>query len=189
MIEVETKRSLGEQDVKLLKDNLLDAGYKSVKSEQEVDIYYTRPDINFMETVECLRIRSRNSFAEMTYKPPTKNKKDRGAITAKRETNVELANIEQVVSARFLLENIGMIELAVVDKKRQTYIDKEHPCLTIALDTINGLGSFVEVEVISEDEHKAAELVARTEKKLNIHELPIVLKPYRDLVMELHENI
>ncbi|MEV6138898.1 CYTH domain-containing protein [Nocardia sp. NPDC051990] len=36
----------------------------------EVDTYYSRPDVDYMKTVERLRIRHRDGFAEITYKPP-----------------------------------------------------------------------------------------------------------------------
>ncbi|WP_457915745.1 CYTH domain-containing protein [Candidatus Minimicrobia naudis] len=46
-------------------------GFELKSNLREIDTYYSRPDVDFMQTVECLRIRQRDSFAEVTYKPAT----------------------------------------------------------------------------------------------------------------------
>lgn len=70
LLEIERKRQL-TGDAKELIKRLQDLGFELKSSCHEIDTYYSRPDVDFMKTVECLRIRQRDSFAEVTYKPAT----------------------------------------------------------------------------------------------------------------------
>ena len=66
LIEVERKRIFtGSVDtfIAMLKAH----GFAQTGQLHENDTYYSRPDVNFMQTVECLRVRERDGFAEMTY--------------------------------------------------------------------------------------------------------------------------
>lgn len=61
-------------------------------SSVEVDTYDSQPDIDFMATVECLRVRRRDGFAEVTDKPPSTAATHSAVdVIAKPETNVVLA--------------------------------------------------------------------------------------------------
>ncbi|MGH3869840.1 MAG: hypothetical protein ACRDQ4_27815 [Pseudonocardiaceae bacterium] len=44
-------------------------GYRAYGCFVEVDTYYSRPEVDYLDTVECLRVRQRDGFAEITYKP------------------------------------------------------------------------------------------------------------------------
>ncbi|EID55510.1 hypothetical protein [Saccharomonospora xinjiangensis] len=61
-IEVERKRAL--TDATVLTARLLKGGYRDAGASIEVDTYYSRPDRDFLSTVECLRGRQRAGFAE-----------------------------------------------------------------------------------------------------------------------------
>ncbi|GAA1268580.1 hypothetical protein GCM10009646_65020 [Streptomyces aureus] len=81
--------------------------------------------------MECLRIRRRGDFAEITYKPastPTTHAAD--DVVSKVETNVILREGEQAPTAERLLTSIGMCELVRVEKTRTTY---RHPEMTAAM--------------------------------------------------------
>lgn len=70
LLEIERKRQLTGNIEELIR-RLQNIGFKSKSNLREIDTYYSRPDVDFMQTVECLRIRQRDSFAEVTYKPAT----------------------------------------------------------------------------------------------------------------------
>ena len=70
LLEIERKRQL-TGDAKELIKQLRDLGFELQSNLREIDTYYSRPDVDFMQTVECLRIRQRDGFAEVTYKPAT----------------------------------------------------------------------------------------------------------------------
>lgn len=181
-IEVERKRELpdgGETLVRMLER----LGWKPQSPVTEMDTYYSRPDVDYMETVECLRVRQRGDFAEVTYKPPsTAATHSTDSVISKPETNVRLAP-GQVGHAAQLLECIGMRRLVRVEKHRTSYRHRLHPGATVSIDTVIGVGVFVETEVISADAGAAARIVGELETQLGISHCPVVDLPYRDLAM------
>ena len=64
-----------------------------------------------MQTVECLRIRQRDGFAEMTYKPATTAATHTANdVIIKPETNLPIQP-EDAAVAKQLLANLGMVQL------------------------------------------------------------------------------
>lgn len=182
MIEVERKRELADADA--LRVLLADAGFREGEPTVEIDVYYSRPDVDFLATVECLRVRQRDGFAEVTYKPPSNtDTHSASGVIAKRETNVVLAGPEQAVTATALLRMLGMVELCRVEKIRTSFTHPEHAGVTVAIDVIAGVGAFVEVEVMATDPRAAAALLGQVERQLRLTECPVVDLPYRDLVL------
>ena len=183
MIEVERKRELAG-GVEAVTTRLAQFGYHRCGTNIEIDTYYSRPDRDFMATVECLRVRERDGFSEITYKPPsTTNTHSAGHIIAKLETNVILSSAEQTPAANTLLDILGMVRLCQVEKTRTTFQHPAQPAITVALDQITDVGAFVETEVISLDAAKASLLLDETEQHLGLADYPVVKLPYRDLVL------
>ncbi|MGW1740585.1 class IV adenylate cyclase [Nocardia sp. NPDC001965] len=182
LIEVERKRELADSET--LSRRLTELGYCEISSLTEVDTYYSRPDVDYMETVECLRVRQRDGSAEITYKPPssTATHSDHGVI-AKQETNVQLAGPGEVGAANALLTAVGMIELVRVEKARTTYRHPDHHDTVVSIDLVAGVGAFVETEVLATDSDGAAAHLEDIEREIGISANPIVRLPYRDLVM------
>lgn len=182
MIEVERKREL--HDVVALKDRLAGAGYRTAGSSVEIDTYYSRPDVDFMTTVECLRIRQRDGFAEITYKPAsTATTHSAADVIAKPETNVVLAGPEQTVAAHTLLDVLGMVRLCRVRKARETFRHPGRAEVTVVVDHVTGVGAFVETEVMATETAAAATLLGQVEQQLRLDGCPVVRLPYRDLVL------
>lgn len=182
LTEVERKRSLTSSDRDDLVELLGKRGYRHRTSHTETDTYYSRPDVDFMETVECLRVRERDGFAEITYKPGSTSGNTVDGVISKVETNARLAGPGEAESANQLLVMLGMKRLATVQKHRVEYAS--HPAVTVAIDTVNCVGSFVEVEVMTADPAAANTLLATVEEELEITDLAVVDLPYRDLVMQ-----
>ncbi|MCP2259841.1 adenylate cyclase, class 2 [Streptoalloteichus tenebrarius] len=181
VIEVERKRELA--DPAGVTARLVAAGYHESGTSVEVDTYYSRPDRDFLATVECLRVRRRDGFAEITYKPAsTKDTHSAADIIAKRETNVVLA--EQATAANTLLDTLGMVRLCQVDKTRTTYRHPDNETITVVIDLIVGVGAFVEVEVMADDLAEATSRLAEVERQLDLADRPVVRLPYRDLVLQ-----
>ncbi|TLF55005.1 class IV adenylate cyclase [Nocardia cyriacigeorgica] len=182
LIEVERKRELADSEA--LRCRLAELGYREISSLTEVDTYYSRPDVDYMETVECLRVRQRGGSAEITYKPPsnTATHSEHGVI-AKRETNVQLADPDQAGAANALLNAIGMVELVRVEKARTTYRRPGHDDTTISIDIVAGVGAFAETEILTINSEDAATQLEGIEQAIGVSTYPIVRLPYRDLVM------
>lgn len=182
LVEVERKREVS--DPAALHGRIADLGYVPAGSAVEMDTYYSRPDVDFMATVECLRVRQLDGFAEVTYKPATTTGTPRNGVTAKVETNVLLRGDDQADAANRLLSAVGMVELAVVEKHRTMWHPVGSDNVTVALDQVAGVGVFVEVEVMTRAASLAASLLEAVEDELGITDLPVVSLPYRDLVMQ-----
>ncbi|WP_218157393.1 CYTH domain-containing protein [Saccharopolyspora shandongensis] len=120
----------------------------------------------------------------MTYKPASNAATHSTAdIITKPETNVSIG-ADQAKQAKQLLAAIGMVQLARVAKTRIALRHPHHDTVTVAIDTIAGVGSFVETEVLTDDAAGIDELLEETEHLCGFHQLPVVHLPYRDLVMQ-----
>ena len=183
LIEVERKRIFtGSVDTFIT--TLKTHGFAQTSQLHENDTYYSRSDVDFMQTVECLRVRERDGFAEVTYKPATSQatSTNDGAIM-KPETNLSIAP-NSAATAKQLLANLGMIELVTVTKFRRTFISATYPSTVIAIDEIANVGTFIETEVTLADKAAALQTVDKLERLLDIDTLPLATKPYRDMCMK-----
>ena len=109
----------------------------------ERDVYYNAPDRDFGITDEALRVRYSGGTSTVTYK----GAKIKGvAIKAREElsTRVESGEVFELI-----LSNLGYTRTAGVTKWREYYGFQGS---SVALDEVEGLGSFIEIEIISGDE-------------------------------------
>ena len=184
LLEIERKRQL-TGDAKELIKQLQDLGFKPKSSRHEIDTYYSRPDVDFMQTVECLRVRQRDGFAEVTYKPATTAATHtENDVIIKPETNLPIQPGDAAI-AKQLLANLGMVRLVEVNKYRRSFQSSDFPQATVAIDEIKNTGTFVEVEVLSDDETSALAMISDIETKLGLDSAAVVTRPYRDICMGL----
>ncbi|GAA1095848.1 class IV adenylate cyclase [Nocardiopsis metallicus] len=188
LIEIERKRALESRE--FLEQRLEQSGFVAIGPTVEVDTYYSRPDVDFLVTVECLRVREQDGGCEVTYKPASDSTTHSTAgVIAKQETNVALADTAQIAHAHALLEALGMVRLARVEKSRTYYRDSGQPGLSVVVDTVTGLGSFVETEIVSEgSQQEAVRQLEETERLLELGSHPVVSSPYRDLLLSVLAN-
>lgn len=116
----------------------------------ERDEYWGHPARDFGETDEALRLRVTTaddgggwSRAELTYKGA---RVDAQTKTRPEET-LEVA-VDQLESLRRILGFLGFRPFANITKERREFI---HEGLTVCLDNVEGVGCFVEVELISDE--------------------------------------
>ena len=186
VIEVERKREL--TDAAALKARLVEADYLDAGTRVETDTYYSRPDIDFLSTVECLRVRQRDGLAEITYKPAsTVDTHSAADIIAKPETNVVLAGPDQATTANTLLAVLGMVRLCRVEKSRTTFRHPDRDDITVVIDLVTGVGAFAETEVLAADPDVAATLLDQVERQLGLAACAVVRLPYRDLVLQYQQ--
>lgn len=182
--EIERKRKfLG--DLKAFIAQLDSQGFSLASETTEIDTYYSRPDVDFMQTVECLRVRQRDDFTEITYKPPTDQRTHtEDGIIVKPETNLPVSPGNAAV-AKQLLANLGMVKLVEVNKFRRIFKCDGEPGLTITIDEISGAGVFVETEIISEDKESALQRIEDIEVRIGVQDFEIITRPYRDICMDI----
>ena len=184
LLEIERKRQLTDDAKELIKQ-LRELGFELQSNLHEIDTYYSRPDVDFMQTVECLRIRQRDGFAEVTYKPATTTATHtKNDVIIKPETNLPIQP-EDAATARQLLANLGMVQLVEVNKYRRSFQSSDFPQATVAIDEIKDAGTFVEVEVLSDDETSSLAMISDIETKLGLDSAEVVTQPYRDICMGL----
>ena len=187
LLEIERKRQL-TGNIEELIGRLQNIGFELKSNLREIDTYYSRPDVDFMQTVECLRIRQCDSFAEVTYKPATTAATHtENNVIIKPETNLPIQP-EDAATAKQLLANLGMTQLVEVNKYRRSFQSSDFPQATVAIDEIKGAGTFVEVEVLSDDETSALIMISEIETKLGLDPMEIVTRPYRDICMGYYED-
>lgn len=181
--EIERKRKfVGNLEAFIVQLN--SRGFSLASETTEIDTYYSRPDVDFMQTVECLRVRQRDDFTEITYKPPTDQRTHtEDGVIVKPETNLPV-NPENTAVAKQLLANLGMVKLVEVNKFRRIFKCDDEPGLTIAIDEISGAGVFIETEIISEDKKSALRRIEDIEARIGVQEFEIIARPYRDICMD-----
>ena len=188
LLEIERKRQLTSDAEELFKQ-LRELGFELQSNLREIDTYYSRPDVDFMQTVECLRIRQRDGFAEVTYKPATTAATHtKNNVIIKPETNLPIQPGD-AATAKQLLANLGMVQLVEVNKYRRSFQSSDFPQATVAIDEIKNTGMFVEVEVLSGDETSALAMISEIEVKLGLESAEVVTRPYRDICINLKLHV
>ncbi|GBE17976.1 CYTH domain protein [archaeon BMS3Abin16] len=135
MLEIEVKARI--DSIPAVEARILELGGEFRKEVIEVDVYYNHPNRDFAETDEAIRLRRVEDMVFLTYKGP---KIDRHTKT-REEFNLKVDSWDNSTS---ILRALGFTEVMPV-KKRRRYLRLEE--FEIMLDYLEGLGSFIEVEM------------------------------------------
>jgi adenylate cyclase class 2 len=148
-------------------------GAKKISEMTLEDVYFAHPSREFGKTDEAVRLRKKEDGTELTYKGP---RMKTGGPKAREEITVK---VDDSLSAQRILERLGFKEIHVIVKKRSAYqLDK----LRVDVDVVEGLGEFVEVEVLTESVERAASLVEMARAELGLTKLEP--KTYLELLIE-----
>ena len=149
-IEVEQKYRI--EDASAVLEVLTRIGAQSQHVVHQTDMYYAHPNRDFAATDEALRIRRVGESNFITYKGPKLD------ATTKTRREIELPLASGASSAAGfdeLLEALSFRRVAEVSKIRQIYhLEREGVNVEISLDQVSGVGSFVEIEIIVDDDAK-----------------------------------
>ena len=158
MFEVEIKVRIS--DIKAIRDVIQSSGGVFSETLIEKDQYYNAPHRDFKKTDEALRIRETDNETVLTYKGP---KETIQGSKVRSETNLL---VNSAKSADTMLLSLGFFRVAVVTKKREYW---KYQDFSIALDEVEGLGSFIEIELISDTNlADVANRIDRFSKELGI---------------------
>lgn len=117
---------------------------------EELDLYFAHPVRDFVESDEALRIRRKGIKTLITYKGPKIDQ------TTKTRQEIELPLGEQAGTPerwRELLEVLGFEAVAEVRKqRRKADIAWRGDAVTLTLDDVDRVGTFVELEIVSDEE-------------------------------------
>jgi adenylate cyclase, class 2 len=138
MIEVEVKVRADHSKVRSI---LKKIGAIKIGVENQSDTYFAAPHRDFAKTDEALRIRSLDGQAVLTYKGPK--------LDAVSKTREELETPVDEATTTEILHALGFREAGGVRKIREIFRAGE---ITVCLDAVDGLGEFLEVEIVAENE-------------------------------------
>ena len=154
VIEVETKIEV--PDLTKIAARLRSLGAVYLGGTAQHDTYLNAPHRDYAETDEALRVRETNSGTEITYKGP---KQQASGSKARSEITLSVASAEDAIR---LLSATGFRVSAVVKKDREEY---SYCDTTIALDRVEGLGTYIEIEVLTNEDIAAANTTIESVKK------------------------
>lgn len=173
VLEVESKyRSPSNEKVE---SALARLGAKKISSTEMEDVYFSHPSRDFGKSDESLRLRKAEGRAELSYKGPrmhTEFAKAREEITVK---------VDDALAAQRIVERLGFKEFCLIRKRRNSYLlDK----LRVDVDDVEGLGEFVELEVLTESPEIAAGLLEVARKELELQKQEP--KTYLEMLVAKH---
>ena len=173
MIEVEVK-ARAPQD---MAERITALGATLLAVENHHDLYFNSPHRDFKESDEALRIRIKEEGARLTYKGPKLDQTTKSRL----ERTVKIDDPQQMEQ---ILSSLGFVLSAQVRKQRRKY---SYEGVVLALDDVEGLGRFMEVEAegegdYEEQRHKVLSILSR----LGLHES--IRSSYLELLEEKKKN-
>lgn len=172
MLEIELKVAV--PDLNMVRTRLNEQNAVLIGRVHEHDIYYNAPHRDFGRTDEAIRVRYTNDHAVITYKGA---KIKTFGLKAREELNT---GVESGAVFETILSRLGFLKSAEVNKWRENY---RYNNAMISLDTVDELGTFVEIEVIAESEDSDAAIqIEKISKEIGVHGEPI-LASYLELLL------
>lgn len=180
-VTLEIEQKFRVVDRAALKETLVAAGAVFESTVEQSDTYFAHPAKDFAVTGEAFRIRTADEANFVTYKGP----KRQHAVKTRREIELPLAGgKESATQWAELLTLLGFRAVATVRKRREEgHVDWQAREVTIALDTVDGLGEFCEIELCVDEQETttAQELIQSLAAKLGLTD--IELRSYLSLVL------
>jgi adenylate cyclase, class 2 len=170
MLEIEIKAYCDDHNDVVEKIKSL--GGKLVKIVEDKDIYYKHPSRDFVETDEAFRIRIEDNITLLTYKGPK--------IGGRSKTRFERELVFNGLDAmKEILDKLGFTIAGEVNKVRTYYSVKD---IEICLDSVDGLGDFVELEIKGDDRVESEKILFDTANILGLTRFE--RKSYLELALE-----
>ncbi len=148
MLEVEMKFPVA--DFAPVERQLRAWGAKALAGREEVDHYLNAPDRDFAQTDEALRVRCVGEVNFVTYKGPKRD------AQTKTRTEIEVPLGQgQETAQQFLqlLQHLGYRFVAAVRKQRTILgLERGGFAVEACLDEVEGVGTFVELEIQAAEE-------------------------------------
>jgi adenylate cyclase class 2 len=145
--EVEQKFPVA--DLSAVAERIMALGAKLSPPQEEVDLYFAHPSVDFAKTDEALRLRRKGARNFITYKGPKLD------ATTKTRREIELGlepGRAAMDSWAALLAALGFTPVAEVRKtRRKAHVPWQGREVEASLDTVERLGTFVELELIAAD--------------------------------------
>ncbi len=154
MLEVEAKVELLSPGA--LRDRLREAKAVAGDVEEHEDVFFTHPSRDLAAAGEAFRLRVCNGRMHLTYKGPKRGQ----GVKVREEHEVDVAE-----DPRPMLAGLGFHPAVTLRKTREPWTLGD---VHVTIDTLEGLGTFAEVEVLADDEAHATEMVESVLKGLGL---------------------
>jgi pantoate--beta-alanine ligase len=169
MLEIEQKYACAE--FTSLEQRLAHLGAGPEEAHTEADAYFNAPDRDFVQTGEVFRLRRIGQANLFTYKGPRLP----GAVKMRPELEIALGSgDEQAGQLTALLKSLGFRYVATVTKRRRSFpLKKGEWQLHVCLDSVEGVGSFAEVEILAppEQAEQAQQVISQVADELGLHQV------------------
>jgi adenylate cyclase, class 2 len=173
MLEIELKVRIPSLDP--VREQLTAGNARFCGRVHEHDIYYNAPHRDFAVTDEAVRVRYTDDHAVVTYKGP---KIKKFGLKAREELNFAVESGEVFET---MLVRLGFTRTTEVNKWRETY---KMGTASISLDIVDDLGTFAEIEVITENEtDNPTALIEKLAKEIGADGEPI-LESYLEMILD-----
>lgn len=114
------------------------------------DTYFNHPARDFAETDEAFRIRSIGDDNRLTYKGPLLDKQTKTRQECEVGCEAGEVGLEKL---RQMLVALGFREVHTVVKQRTPFhLDWQGLAVEVTIDNVEGLGTFVELETIADED-------------------------------------
>jgi adenylate cyclase class 2 len=166
--EVEQKFKV--PDLTAIAERLIALGAKPGEPQLQVDQYFNHPARDFGQTDEALRIRRVGENNYLTYKGPKLDATTKTRREIEAPIGVGESTAEQFAE---LLELLGFRRVAEVRKRRRhATLVRSDRTIEIVLDDVEHVGSFVELECVTDETHMEAakEAIASLANELGLRE-------------------
>ncbi len=137
--EIEAKLKVDSFDS--VNKRLVECGADFIERRIQSDDYFDTPDRRLIESHSGLRIRRQKTEDGEKCWMTWKGNPQPGPFKHKAELEVELGNGCQLIDQ--ILNGLGFVSTLTVEKKRQLW---QLAGCEVSLDTVEGLGNFVEIE-------------------------------------------
>lgn len=180
MIEIERKFRLTTAQLQNIKQKLEDR-FGVLPTVHQVDkVFLLGIDSfkNFTKGMPVVRLRTEGQHTKLTYKRAINDSGD----SVEHELGIDSS---QTMEAILLETDFRAVTTVIKDR-----IEFTGHGLTYALDTVKGLGSFIEIEVVAEDSSRLAEIeeeIMSAAIKLGLDESDIEEKKYDQLIAALNK--
>jgi adenylate cyclase, class 2 len=159
LLEIEIKSYCDDHSAVIRR--LLDRGARKKGTSLERDLYLNHPARDFKSTDEALRLRQSGGRVIMTYKGPKL-----GTLAKTRvEKEVTMDGFDQALA---ILQLLGFTPSGTVVKSREMY---ELNGVEICIDSVEGLGNFVELEMKGTDREPVERELIRLAGELGLTRL------------------
>lgn len=169
-MNLEIERKFRLTDVGQFRNRLKEMGIELRQPELQTDQYFAHPTRDFAVTDEALRVRFSNHRCAMTYKGPKLDAHTKSRAEIELPFDLSLQTPAPIAE---LLEQLGFRSVAKVVKHRHTAIvHRQGQEISIDLDEVEGLGAFVELEVVcdSRQAEAARSAVGQLASELELHD-------------------